>query len=215
MPTGLPTVSGTAANDVFAYENGGTVPLSYRGQRIEGGAGFDIVTYRHSRDECNVSSYDWGWLAEDIIPGIQAVDHLIDVERLQFSDGTLVIDTDDPAAQVYRLYNATLGRTPDSGGLKAHSENYIAQNWTLSQVAEGFIASTEFQNIYGPVDDGQFVTLLYRNVLGREPEPAGYENWVGAMRSGMGRTDVVVQFSESLEHIGLYSAAVPDGFWMA
>jgi hypothetical protein len=45
------------------------------------------------------------------------------------------------------------------------------------------------------------VQLLYRNVLDREGEPGGIDFWTNSLDSGLAtRTDVVIAFSESLEH---------------
>jgi serralysin len=71
----------------------------------------------------------------------------------------------------------------------------------LVDVAGGFIAAPEFTATYGALDDAQFVTQLYRNVLGREPEPEGLAYHVARLQSGASRAQVLVGFSESPENI--------------
>ena len=58
----------------------------------------------------------------------------------------------------------------------------------------------EFREKYGSVDDARFVGLLYANVLGRAPDAAGMAYQLGALQGGLGRAQLVVNFSESPEH---------------
>jgi hypothetical protein len=49
----------------------------------------------------------------------------------------------------------------------------------------------------------QYVTALYRDVLGRAPDAAGLAFWVGGLQSGWTRQQVAQGFWESAEHRGL------------
>lgn len=104
------------------------------------------------------------------------------------------------AGQVYRLYLATLNREPDSGGL-AGWVGGLESGSSLGDITAGFVNSPEFQAKYGSLDNTQFVTLLYNNVLHRAPETGGLNGWVGKLAGGMTRQDVVNGFSESAELI--------------
>jgi Domain of unknown function (DUF4214) len=44
------------------------------------------------------------------------------------------------------------------------------------------------------------VTLLYQNVLGRAPDPAGLAAWVAVLDGGASRGQVLLGFSESAEY---------------
>jgi Ca2+-binding RTX toxin-like protein len=101
--------------------------------------------------------------------------------------------------QIYRLYRATLGREPDSGGFLDWMNALDTGGQSLKTVVAGFVGSTEFQATYGSLNNTQFVTLMYTNVLGRAPDATGLSNWVHALNNGMSRTDVVVGFSDSTE----------------
>lgn len=116
-----------------------------------------------------------------------------------FADDDNVAAAEGLGGAVYRLYQATLDRTPDKAGFKAWVERLLTQERTFQQVAEGFVESSEFQNDYGNLNNQDFVTLLYQNVLDREPEAAGLANWTGALDSGVSRANVVVGFSNSQE----------------
>jgi Peptidase M10 serralysin C terminal/Domain of unknown function (DUF4214)/RTX calcium-binding nonapeptide repeat (4 copies) len=101
-------------------------------------------------------------------------------------------------ASVYRLYQATLNREPDLGGLK-HWETALLGGQSLNQVTSGFVNSAEFQGTYGALNNTQFVTLLYNNVLHRAPDANGLAGWVNLLNTGATRSAVVDGFSESVE----------------
>jgi len=75
------------------------------------------------------------------------------------------------------------------------------------------VNSPEFQATYGSLDDAQFVNLLYQNVLDRSAAPGEIAFHVGRLQAGASRSDVVVGFSESPEHIQKHSGAVNAGLW--
>jgi hypothetical protein len=101
---------------------------------------------------------------------------------------------------VIRLYFAYFLRIPDYGGLMFWVNTY-RQGSTLDSISQAFAASSEFQTTYGSLNNTQFVTLLYQNVLGRAPDSGGLAFWVGQLDSGaMTRGQVMLGFSESAEY---------------
>ncbi|MDY7105558.1 MAG: DUF4214 domain-containing protein [Actinomycetota bacterium] len=110
---------------------------------------------------------------------------------------------------IVRLYVAALGRQPDGPGLVHWTNHYVA-GMPLRTIAGHFAASPEFAARYGNVDDAGYITLLYRNALGREPDAAGHANWMRQLRyGGMDRGDLLVGFSESAELIARTGTAPP------
>lgn len=84
---------------------------------------------------------------------------------------------------VLRLYRAFFDREPDpSGG------NYWIGVWdqtrSLDNIAESFTRSTEFIRMYGGTSNRDFVLRVYRNVLRREPDKAGFDYWLGQLDAG-------------------------------
>lgn len=109
--------------------------------------------------------------------------------------------TTSPAAQVTRLYDTVFDRAPDDAGLTFWT-NSLRSGVGLDDVAELFVASPEFRDRYGDLGTGDFVALLYRNVLDREADPEGQAFWTSGLNSGrLDRDDVVLAFSESPEHV--------------
>src|SRR6185312_13364351 len=143
-----------------------------------------------------------------------AADDLFNIQHFQFVDGYVTTSPTDLAGQVYRLYEANLGRAPDQDGL----DNWVdalAGGSSLQGVANGFVGSQEFLHDYGGVDDAGFVTLLYHNVLHRDPDAGGLANWVGLLTSGQAsRAQVVTGFSESPEYIQDLAAPIQQGLWV-
>ncbi|WP_298158119.1 DUF4214 domain-containing protein [Brevundimonas sp.] len=117
----------------------------------------------------------------------------------------------DAEAQVIaRLYDATLDRLPDPGGLAGWVAAYESGT-SLATIAGAFVASAEFQARYGALSNQAFVEQLYRFCLNREGDPAGIAAWVNTLASGTSRAQVVIGFSESAEHIALTAASWSGG----
>lgn len=102
---------------------------------------------------------------------------------------------------VARLYVAAFGRTPEVDGFNFWLEQYSGANWNLPEMAEFFLTSTEFEERFGDPDDEGFVTQLYNNVLGRDPDAGGLAYWVAELAGGMGRSTLLLLFSESPENV--------------
>lgn len=99
---------------------------------------------------------------------------------------------------VYRLYQATLNRTPDESGLLSWA-NALGDGQDFATVIDGFVNSREFQNTYGELSNTEFVTLLYNNVLDRSPDEQGLVAWLSQLERGASRAEVVRGFSQSVE----------------
>jgi hypothetical protein len=150
------------------------------------------------------------------VGGPDGTDTLTGIERLQFQDAHLGFDINGNAGQVYRLYKAAFARTPDLGGLGGWIAG-MDSGLTLEQVANSFIASAEFQSLYGASSsNGQFVTALYLNVMGRAPDAGGYGYWVNQLASSLQtRAQVLVAFSESAENKSATAGLTANGILYA
>jgi glucose/arabinose dehydrogenase len=100
---------------------------------------------------------------------------------------------------IVRLYFACFLRIPDYPGLQFWIGEYRAGS-SLASIGEGFAQSQEFLQRYGNLSNGDFVTALYQNVLGRSPDPSGFQYWTNQLNSGaFSRGQVMLGFSESPE----------------
>ena len=117
------------------------------------------------------------------------------------------------AAEVARLYDTTLGRMPDQAGEAFWTKALDPGSVTLLQATQAFIGSAEFQATYGAVNDGRFVQLLFENTLHREPDGMGLAYWTSALAVGHTRAEIVLNFSESAEHVALLAPHIDQGIW--
>lgn len=102
---------------------------------------------------------------------------------------------------ITRLYSATFVRTPDIPGLRYWQKRYAAGNESLDQIAELFATSPEFV-ANGQLNNTQYVTRLYQNILGREPDFPGLLFWTRQLDARLvTRGQLLARFSESPEYI--------------
>jgi hypothetical protein len=114
------------------------------------------------------------------------------------ASNTMFAAGDQDAGEIYRLYEATLGRAPDQAG-EAYWLSALQAGTSLTQIAAGFVGSAEFQTDYSNLTPNTFVTLLYNNVLKRAPDTPGLNDWVGRLNNGASQASVVLGFSDSAE----------------
>lgn len=104
-------------------------------------------------------------------------------------------------AFVTRCYELVLERTPDSTGLNNWTNSLVNNQNTGAHVAYGFFFSQEFIN--KNVSNEEFVAILYRVFLNREPDQVGLNDWVGQLNSGASREQVFAGVCNSLEFFNL------------
>jgi len=183
---------------------------------VYGGGGVDTVIIDHSWGSKTKAQYEIKKQADGSFTVSNKIDHvtLHDVERVQFSDGVVALDTAGIAGQAYRLYQAAFDRTPDSGGLKYWIDK-MDSGQGLFGVAANFIGSSEFQSAYGSLSNLGLVDQLYKNILGRAAEKGGLDFGVGQLDSGaMDRATVLANISESAENVALVAPAIDGGIWL-
>lgn len=210
---GSETFIGTDKDD-YQFGLGGNDELHGGGgnDALNGGSGFDTAVYNSNRGNVVVDNKGGGIFT--ISTKIEGTDTLQDIERITLNDGTIALDLDGAAGQTYRLYQAAFKRTPDDAGL-AHNVKLMDQGLSIFDMANAFIASQEFRNTYGEnVNNTQFISLLYQNVLNRAPDAAGLAGWLSRMDGGTSRKEVLFGFSESGENKTLVGQAIEDGIWL-
>lgn len=100
---------------------------------------------------------------------------------------------------VHQLYLAFYGRPPDPASLAQYSQQlstlgvqpnlnalvseYQKNNAKVRALIDGFAASAESKSMYS-ANTRQFITQLYRTLLGRTPDTGGVDFWSDAVDSG-------------------------------
>lgn len=223
---------GTSANDVF--RSAINIADDY-----DGLTGRDTAVYTGIRSAYTTTLAADGTITVTSKADPTDVDTFTNVERIHFADGVLIFDGGANASPAYRLYQAAFARVPDEGGLlvQAHlafdvlvpqkaaagaSTADKVAGFTIStaqyladiDVAGRFLSTPEFIARYGAnVSDGQFVDLLYQNVLGRLPDDAGRAVQVAALQAGLTRATLLANFAESAENVALTAPNTTVGLW--
>lgn len=139
-----------------------------------------------------------------------------ELERLELSDGAYVYDLSDEVSFVYRLYAASLARTPDEGGLRFWDGVFSGGSLRPRDLAQRFADSQEFEDRFlSDPSDEAFVEALYTEVLGRGSDTAGQDFWVARLSDpGVTRGDMLKAFADSQEFIDLTADDLDDGAWV-
>jgi len=202
------TISGTVGNDKLL----GTA----RNEVIDGGDGVDVFIVSGTRSEYQISINFGKVYVSDVGPPKGGADTLTSIERIDFTDGDLIFDVISAnAAAAYRLYGGAFARTPDEGGFRFWAST-LDKNVSLRDVATEFIKSTEFVGRYGAsLSNADFVDALYQNVLSRGGDAGGVAYWNKMLNDKIqDRSDVLVQFTQLPEFVGISAANITNGYWV-
>jgi hypothetical protein len=98
-------------------------------------------------------------------------------------------------------YQRYLGRAPDAGGLAFWLYGMQQGLVTDERLEAGFIGSQEYINNHGGAG-AAWVTGMYRDLLGRTPQPDEVAYWVNNLNHGMSTAAVAYGFAASREREG-------------
>ena len=213
---------GTTGNDLL-YGNAGNDTIFADGgsDTIQGGAGLDTIKYALAQSNYTLAVGESISTVKEISTG--ANDSLSTVERVVFSDKAVALDigSGEVGGSCYRIYKAAFNRTPDEGGL-GYWIGQMDLGKTLVEVSAGFIDSDEFRASYGTnPTNGEFLTKVYNNVLGRDPDSGGYDWWVDQLANNPEKSwsKVMADFSEGTENqanvLELIGNGVQYDLWVA
>lgn len=195
---------------VTAGGAGDDLLIGGKGLRLEGGAGIDTVQLPGYANAYQIVREGGSTTVRHLETGV--TDILSGVERLMFTQRGVALDIDGNGGQAYRLYRAAFDRAPDLEGV-GFWITQLDRGLSLQQVAAAFIGSAELHGLYGTAPgDAQFVELLYRNVLHRQPDDGGYAFWMARLEDGIGRDRVLAAFSESVENVAALQDLIGNGF---
>ncbi len=208
--SGPDTLTGTTASETMWGFGGNDWFFPLQGDDVIWGNGatpaaddgtMDTVFYGAARSQYTIKANADGSLitVADTVPNREGTDTLHNIERLVFADQHLSFDLKGDPGQAYRLYQAAFNRAPDAAGLGVQI-NALDTGTPLVQLSQNFIDSAEFAATYGTLNNTQFITQLYANVLHRAPEPAGLAYYQQNMAAGETRAQVLMAFSESPEN---------------
>ena len=102
---------------------------------------------------------------------------------------------------VKRCYQVILGREVDEQGLNAWAAALAGGRAKACQIIDGIVSSQEYLN--KNLSHEASVSVLYRAMLDREPDPAGLAGWVDALCKGYTLQNIIDGFCGSAEFTGI------------
>jgi hypothetical protein len=211
---GNDTISTGAGNDWIAEGAGNDT--------IDGGAGFDVVAYNGKFADYVVERTSGGFKVTNPVFSTDGsrpsdVDQLVNVERLYFSDKHVaLINADSTGGQVFRMYQAAFGRAPDEAGLDFWSLQMDTKGIKLNSIANGFIVSDEYRQLYGTsTSNHDLVAKYYEHILHRAADEGGLAFWSGVLDNHKAtQAEVLAAISESAESVALSVTLIGNGVVM-
>jgi len=152
-------------NDTLTASSNGDILIGGEGNDVmDGGKGVDKAVYTGSSKDYKITlGADGKVTVADAVANRDGTDALVGVERVNFADKSVAFDINGNAGAGYRLYKAAFDRQPDSAGL-GYWMYALDQGANLANdVASGFLASKEFQDLYGAnTTTATFINNLYQ-----------------------------------------------------
>ena len=97
-----------------------------------------------------------------------------------------------------------MNRSADVSGLNDWTGKLLEKKQTPKQVASGFVFSKEMTN--RNLSNREFVSMLYRTMMDREPDESGLNDWVARLQAGTTREKVFDGFADSTEFNNIVKA---------
>ena len=95
----------------------------------------------------------------------------------------MALDTISTARlEITKIYIAAFNRAPDAAGLSNWMNQYTSGKMTYTQISQDFSNQTEYTTKYpSAMTDSEYITKIYVNVFGRQPDDGGLTNWVNQL----------------------------------
>jgi subtilisin-like proprotein convertase family protein len=201
---GNDTLTGGAGNDTL---DGGA-----GNDKLDGGAGINTAVYHGAEANYTITKTAGGFTVADKT-GLDGTDQVANMQRVQFADAGVAFDVSGHGGQAYRIFQAAFNRAPDKGGL-GYWMSALDHGVSLLDVADGFIQSKEFKDLYGTnPTNADLVAKYYANILHRAPDAAGAEYWTKLLdQHTVTNADVLMNISESAENQAALVGVLQNGF---
>jgi Ca2+-binding RTX toxin-like protein len=173
---------------------------------IDGGDGVDTAGYSGNQTSYTLTLGPAGTVLTDRRDSVNGVDHLSNVELLDFETdilgqpfdltkfgGVSGLDPEDLESFI-EMYIAYFNRAPDAVGLFFWGTAF-GNGTTLDDMATLFIDQDETRAAYpSGTSNQEFAATVYENVLGRLPDADGFDFWVGLLDSqAVGRDAFILE----------------------
>lgn len=136
------------------------------------------------------------------------------VDRLEFLNGTLDMRERGSADYAHAAYQTVLGRLADRMSIGPLVKAMDAGSYALDVLVDTLLASAEFAQRYGALNNEQFIRLMYRNTEGGVPYEPFVQGWKAVLDSGGTRTSVAQAFVTWEQTLRNIDDAHPHGWWL-
>ena len=121
------------------------------------------------------------------------------LQGITFADASAAFDPTGNAAVIARLYEATVARAPDLGGLAAYTQDADTGQISLASIGQVFATSPEFIADFGQLSNQDFISRIYINLLGRTADAGGLASYTADLNAGESRGAVLADMVGSFE----------------
>lgn len=173
---------------------------------FDGGLGLDTVVYSGPIDRYTINKSGNRYVVSEPT-GSDDTDYLSNIERLQFSNGKLALDLDGNAGDAARLIGTLLGPSyVKDKALAGLVIGLLDQNYSSEAIASMGLGTSMYLGLAGSGSNEAFVKHVFKNVVGRPPQEAELQTYVGMLSSGTSQAALAVMAADTefaAEKIGL------------
>ena len=175
---------------------------SFKGQPgidyFDGGLGLDTVVYSGPQDRYTINKSGNRYVVSEPT-GSDDTDNLVNIERLQFSNGKVALDVETGnAGEAAKLIGALLGPTyVKDKALAGIVINLLDQKYSSDTIAKLGIATPMFLGMAGSNSNTDFVKQVFTNVVGRAPTPSESSTYVNMLDAGTSQSALALMAAQT------------------
>ncbi len=165
-----------------ALNNSITAAAAAQSNYVDGGAGTDTFSLAAASASYTLRPLSTGTLLLET--GGTPTWALAHIERLQFADRKLAFDMDGAAGNTAKLIGAVFGKTQLLPGYITTGLALFDGGASVAAVAELALSTSVFQQVWGARSNGNVVSALFQNVMGRAPTASEKSLYTGLIDNG-------------------------------
>jgi hypothetical protein len=151
---------------------------------FDGGLGLDTVVYSGPIERYSINKSGNRYVVTEPT-GSDDTDYLINIERLQFSNGKLALDLDGNAGTAAKLIGTLLGKAAlQNKELTGLVIGLLDQKYSPETIVNLGLSTPTFLSLAGSGSHEDFVKLVYQNVVGQPPSKEAIAPFVNQLNQG-------------------------------
>ena len=164
---------------------------------FDGALGLDTVVYSGPIERYTINKSGNRYVVSEPT-GSDDTDYLSNIERLQFSNGKLALDLDGNAGDAARLIGTLLGPSyVKDKALAGLVIGLLDQKYSSEAIASMGLGTSMYLGLAGSASNESFVKHVFKNVVGRAPQEAELQTYVGMLSSGTSQAALAVMASDT------------------